>query len=47
MDQHPPDPFLPLDWTMPQMSGWKESLNSLAVQPIQQFRYTVGQERHR
>ena len=30
------------DWTMPQMSGWKESLNSLAVQPIQQFRYTVG-----
>ena len=30
------------DWTTPQMSSWKESLNSLAVQPIQQFRYTVG-----
>ena len=29
------------DWTTPQMSGWKESLNSLAVQPIQQFRYTT------
>ena len=29
-------------WTTPQMSGWKESLHSLAVQPIQQFRYTVG-----
>ena len=30
------------DWTEPQMSGWKESLHSLAVQPVQQFRYTVG-----
>ena len=30
------------DWTTPQMSGWKDSLNSHAVQPIQQFRYTVG-----
>ncbi len=30
------------DWTTPQMGGWKESLNSLAVQPVQQFRYTVG-----
>ncbi len=30
------------DWTTPQMSGWKESLNSYAVQPMQQFRYTVG-----
>ena len=30
------------DWTTPQMSGWKESLNSLAVQPIQQFHYTAG-----
>ena len=24
------------------MNGWKESLNNFAVQPIQQFRYTVG-----
>ena len=30
------------DWTEPQMSGWKDFLHSLAVQPIQQFRYTVG-----
>lgn len=30
------------DWTEPQMSGWKDSLHSLAVQPIQQFRYTRG-----
>lgn len=30
------------DWTTPQMSGWKESLHSHAVQPMQQFRYTVG-----
>ena len=30
------------DWTAPQMSGWKDSLNAHAVQPIQQFRYTVG-----
>ena len=30
------------DWTTPQMSGWKDSLHSYAVQPIQQFRYTVG-----
>ncbi len=30
------------DWTQPEMSGWKESLHSLAVQPVQQFRYTVG-----
>ncbi|RMG69062.1 MAG: NYN domain-containing protein [Bacteroidetes bacterium] len=30
------------DWTTPQMNGWKESLNHHAVQPIQQFRYTVG-----
>ena len=30
------------DWTEPQMSGWKDSLHSLAVQPIQQFRYTIG-----
>jgi uncharacterized LabA/DUF88 family protein len=30
------------DWTTPQMNGWKESLNNHAIQPIQQFRYTVG-----
>ena len=30
------------DWTTPQMSGWKDSLHSLAVQPMQQFRYTTG-----
>ena len=30
------------DWTTPQMSGWKDSLHSYAVQPMQQFRYTVG-----
>ena len=30
------------DWTTSEMSGWKESLNSFAVQPIQQFRYTTG-----
>ena len=30
------------DWTTPQMSGWKDSLHSHAVQPMQQFRYTVG-----
>ncbi len=30
------------DWTTPQMSGWKDSLHSHAVQPMQQFQYTVG-----
>ena len=30
------------DWTTPQMAGWKEALHSHAVQPIQQFRHTVG-----
>ena len=30
------------DWTESQMSGWKDSLHSLAVQPVQQFRYTQG-----
>lgn len=30
------------DWTTPQMSSWKESLHSHAVQPMQQFRYTTG-----
>jgi hypothetical protein len=30
------------DWTKPEMNGWKETLNTYAIQPIQQFRYTVG-----
>jgi hypothetical protein len=30
------------DWTTPNLSGWKESLHNLAIQPIQQFRFTVG-----
>ena len=30
------------DWTTPNMSGWKDSLHSYAVQPAQQFRYTTS-----
>ncbi len=30
------------DWTAASMSGWKNVLNNYAIQPIQQFRYTVG-----
>lgn len=30
------------DWTTPNLRGWKEVLQSLAIQPIQQFSYTVG-----
>ena len=30
------------DWTEPQMSGWKDSLQSLAVQPVQQFHNSKG-----
>jgi len=30
------------DWTTPRMSGWKVSLHTHAVQPMQQFRYTTG-----
>ncbi len=30
------------DWTTPQMNSWKEVLNTHAIQPMQQFRYTVG-----
>ena len=30
------------DWTTPQMKSWKDILNDHAIQPIQQFRYTVG-----
>lgn len=29
------------DWTKANMKGWKEKLNNNAIQPIQQFRYTV------
>ena len=30
------------DWTKPDLNGWKEALLRLSIQPIQQFRYTVG-----
>ncbi len=30
------------DWTKPEMGGWQDTLNVYAIQPIQQFRYTVG-----
>jgi uncharacterized LabA/DUF88 family protein len=30
------------DWTTVNMSGWKNALHDNAIQPIQQFRYTVG-----
>lgn len=30
------------DWTMQQASTWKSKLHKLAIQPIQQFRYTKG-----
>lgn len=30
------------DWTTNSMKGWKEQLNSHAVQPMQQFTYTKG-----
>ena len=30
------------DWTKPQLSSWKDTLNHNAIQPIQQFRYTIG-----
>lgn len=30
------------DWTTSNMNQWKEVLNYHAVQPVQQFRYTVG-----
>ena len=30
------------DWTTPNLKGWKEILNRLAIQPVQQFRYTSG-----
>jgi len=30
------------DWTEPNMKQWKEQLHHHAIQPIQQFRYTTG-----
>lgn len=30
------------DWTGPYLKGWKEVLLQHSIQPIQQFRYTVG-----
>jgi hypothetical protein len=30
------------DWTTSNMGGWKDNLQTHAVQPIQQFRYTIG-----
>jgi hypothetical protein len=30
------------DWTTPNMNGWKELLQQNAIQPIQQFRHSVG-----
>ena len=30
------------DWTTNSMNSWKDTLNYYAVQPVQQFRYTIG-----
>lgn len=30
------------DWTTTNLKGWKETLHMMAIQPIQQFGYTVG-----
>ena len=30
------------DWTTPNLRGWKDVFLQQAIQPIQQFRYTVG-----
>jgi uncharacterized protein (TIGR00288 family) len=30
------------DWTTPNMNSWKKTLQTHAIQPIQQFRYTIG-----
>ncbi len=30
------------DWTGPQLSGWKDTLLTHSIQPMQQFRYTSG-----
>ena len=30
------------DWSSDYLKNWKEHLNELAIQPVQQFAYTVG-----
>jgi hypothetical protein len=30
------------DWTTASMSGWKKTLHESAIQPVQQFRFTIG-----
>lgn len=30
------------DWTTTNMNSWKDSLHKYAIQPVQQFRYTIG-----
>ncbi|MFC1984450.1 NYN domain-containing protein [Chloroflexota bacterium] len=30
------------DWTTTNMNSWKDSLHKYAIQPIQQFKYTIG-----
>jgi uncharacterized LabA/DUF88 family protein len=30
------------DWTSNRLNGWKDQLNRLAIQPVQQFAYTTG-----
>jgi len=30
------------DWTSPHLKNWKDPLNELAIQPVQQFSYTQG-----
>lgn len=30
------------DWTTQNLLGWKATLHNLAIQPVQQFRFTVG-----
>jgi uncharacterized LabA/DUF88 family protein len=30
------------DWASPNLKGWKDSLNGMAIQPVQQFSYTTG-----
>ncbi len=30
------------DWTTPNLKSWKDTLHKMAIQPIQQFRYTTG-----
>ena len=31
------------DWTTPNLGGWKDRLHKYAIQPMQQFAYTKGQ----